>query len=130
MPRVWTVDEANAVLPQLREILTVLIEQKSRAELAQASLQELEMQRRGNGHDLEPELEFRRRRLREAVAQVRQSIEQVANMGCEVKDLDTGLVDFPSVRDGREVLLCWQMSEPRVMYWHDPESGFAGRKPL
>ena len=47
-----------------------------------------------------------------------------------VKDLDRGLVDFPALRDGEEVLLCWQVGEGEVAYWHGLEEGFAGRKPL
>lgn len=50
--------------------------------------------------------------------------------GCELKDLDAGLVDFPHHRDGQIVFLCWKRGEARIEYWHDLESGFAGRQPL
>ena len=51
-------------------------------------------------------------------------------LGVLVKDLDRGLVDFPALRDGEEVLLCWQVGEGEIAYWHGLEEGFAGRKPL
>lgn len=47
-----------------------------------------------------------------------------------VRDLDRGLVDFPSLRDGREVFLCWEEGEPQIAYWHDLDAGYAGRQPL
>jgi hypothetical protein len=51
-------------------------------------------------------------------------------MGCILKDINTGLVDFPTVRKGREVFLCWQHGEPEIAFWHDVDAGFAGRQPL
>lgn len=130
MAKVWSVDEANRALPFLREILTVLIEQNKRAELAREALLELEEQARNNGHGLDREMEHRQARLRDTLAQVRQGIEQLRSLGCEIKDLEVGLLDFPSFRGDREVLLCWRMDEPAVMYWHDPDKGFSSRQPL
>jgi hypothetical protein len=63
-------------------------------------------------------------------AQLTQGIEKIQETGCVVKDVDEGLVDFPSLRDGREVYLCWKLGEERIAYWHGMEEGFAGRKPL
>ena len=51
-------------------------------------------------------------------------------MDIVLRDADRGLVDFPSIRDGEEVYLCWQAGEPRVAWWHDPDAGFPGRRPL
>ena len=130
MRKLWTVEEADRALPQLREILSVLVEQKKTADLAERALAELQEHIRGNGHGMEREVAHRRLRVRDALAQVRQGIEQIRRMGCEIKDLDIGLVDFPSVLHGQEVLLCWQISEPAVLYWHEFDKGFASRKPL
>jgi hypothetical protein len=47
-----------------------------------------------------------------------------------VRDIDSGLIDFPSIRDGEEVYLCWLLDEAEIRFWHEPEAGFAGRKPL
>lgn len=62
--------------------------------------------------------------------EVEQAVAEIQETGCVVKDLDEGLVDFPSLRDGREVYLCWKLGEERIAYWHGLEEGFAGRKPL
>jgi hypothetical protein len=84
-----------------------------------------------NGGDLAPtdvsavqsELEREAEALRECVVAIEAA-------GAIVKDLDTGLVDFPSERDGEPVLLCWQLGEERIAWYHREEDGFAGRKPL
>jgi hypothetical protein len=128
--KLWTVDEANAALPYLREILPTLIEQKKRADLARASLHELEQRVRGDGEGAGPELEDRRTRLREALGRLRRGLEQVTRMGCVVKDLEIGLIDFPAELGGRRVYLCWRLGEPSVLYWHALDGSFAGRRPL
>ncbi len=130
MTKVWSVDEANRELPYLREVLTVLIEQNRRADLAREALLEIEAQAGSNGHALGEEKTFRRKRLLDALAQVRQGIEQIHALGCEIKDIETGLLDFPSELDGREILLCWRLDEPSVQYWHDRDQGFASRRPV
>ena len=57
-------------------------------------------------------------------------VEEIQERGAIVKDLDAGLLDFPSIRDGVEVLLCWRLGEDEVGWWHGPEDGFAGRRRL
>jgi hypothetical protein len=57
-------------------------------------------------------------------------VERLEELGVVIKDLDAGLVDFPALRDGDDVLLCWRVGEPSVEFWHDLEEGFAGRKPI
>ena len=57
-------------------------------------------------------------------------VQRLEELGVELKDLDLGLLDFPSVRDGREVLLCWHVGEESVEFWHGLEDGYAGRKPI
>ncbi len=63
-------------------------------------------------------------------AKLKQAIDKIQATGCVVKDLDEGLVDFPSLLNGQEVYLCWKLGEERIAYWHGMEEGFAGRKPL
>ncbi len=62
--------------------------------------------------------------------QLQEAVDQINETGCVVKDLDEGLVDFPSLREGEEVYLCWKLGERRIEYWHGIHEGFAGRKPL
>ena len=61
---------------------------------------------------------------------VERGVLSLQTIGCVLKDMSIGLVDFPAQRDGREVLLCWKFDEPTVMFWHDLQSGYQGRKRL
>ena len=56
--------------------------------------------------------------------------EELEDIGCELKDFEAGLVDFPSLRDGREIFFCWKLGEDKVGYWHTVTSGFSGRRPI
>jgi len=71
-----------------------------------------------------------REKRQKLVTQLQKAVNQIQATGCLVKDLDEGLVDFPTLRDGEEVYLCWKLGEERIAYWHGMEEGFAGRKPL
>lgn len=64
------------------------------------------------------------------MSQMMETIEKIQQTGCLVKDLDRGLVDFPTLMEGEEVYLCWKLGEERIGYWHGIHEGFAGRKPL
>lgn len=66
----------------------------------------------------------------DALHEIRELTESIEQFGCVIKDYASGLVDFPSFRDGREVYLCWKLGEGEVQSWHELEAGFAGRKPL
>jgi len=65
-----------------------------------------------------------------AAARLGEVIERIQEIGCLVKDLDEGLVDFPSLLEGEEIYLCWKLGEKRIGFWHGIDEGFAGRKPL
>jgi len=66
----------------------------------------------------------------ETLLGVRKTLKEIEEIGAQIKDVNSGLVDFPSRLFGREVLLCWRLGEDEVGYWHDLEAGFAGRQPL
>lgn len=66
----------------------------------------------------------------EAAARLSAIVDQIQETGCLVKDLDIGLVDFPSLLGEEEIYLCWKLGEERIAFWHGIEEGFAGRKPL
>lgn len=66
----------------------------------------------------------------DALQVMRKQLEWLAEQGIILRDADSGLVDFPSRREGRDVFLCWKLGEDRVVYWHPPETGFSGRRPL
>jgi hypothetical protein len=131
-PRYFTPDEANELLPQVRVAAVTLVEHRRALVEATAKRAELATRIAGNGGDFDPqeprELEEELERETEAVARAVSSLEE---LGVQVKDLDRGLVDFPSLRsNGEEVLLCWQVGEDEIAFWHGLEEGFAGRKPL
>ncbi|HEY2326243.1 MAG TPA: DUF2203 domain-containing protein [Gaiellaceae bacterium] len=68
--------------------------------------------------------------LASLASSLQECLEELQELGVEVKDLDTGLLDFPSLRNGEEVLLCWRVGEDAVSWWHHSQAGFAGRQPI
>ena len=129
--RHFTPEEANAALEELRPIAEALV--AHRREMAVAATRQARLVQRiaGNGGDFDPQepraLEEEFEREGEALARC---IEGLERLGVVVKDLDRGLVDFPALHNGEEVLLCWEVGEDQVAYWHGVDEGFAGRKPL
>jgi hypothetical protein len=129
--RYFTPEEANALLEEVRPVAEALVTHR-RAMAVTATRQARLVQRiAGNGGDFDPQeprtLEEEFKREGEAVARC---VEQLEAIGVLVKDLDRGLVDFPALRGDEEVLLCWQVGEDEIAYWHGVDEGFAGRKPL
>jgi hypothetical protein len=129
--RHFTPEEANALLEQVRPVAESLVAHRRAFTVAAARRARLTQRISGNGGDFDPqepsELDEQLQREAEAVAR---AVEELQALGVLVKDLDRGLVDFPALRYGEEVLLCWQVGEGEVAYWHGLEEGFAGRKPL
>lgn len=128
-PRYFTREEAEALLPVVEPILRDL--QRWQAELAalQADLAAERAKAMGNGHaprDGDDPLT----RARQLERRMTQSVEELTALGIEIKSLETGLIDFPALRDGRVVLLCWRLGETRIAWWHEVDGGFAGRAPL
>ena len=129
----FTPDEANGALAVVRPLVERLVEERrSYVELG-TELEEVQALVAGNGGSLDP---GRAGELQEAVAraaaQLAAIVGEINELGVQVKDLDRGLVDFPArhPEDGATVLLCWELGEPDVAFWHGLEDGFAGRKPL
>jgi hypothetical protein len=96
---------------------------------AVAALSALTPAMRQNGHAAQArELEAR---IQEVTEDLAAGIDQVTAMGIDIKSLEHGLIDFPSLREGRVVFLCWRLGEgPTIRFWHDIDAGFAGRRPL
>ena len=129
--RHFTPSEANELLPEVRPLAESLVEHRDGMRLAAERRARLTARIAGNGGDLDPqepgELDEQFERESQAVAR---AVEGLQRLGLLVKDLDRGLVDFPALHNGEEVLLCWQVGEDEVAYWHGVDEGFAGRKPL
>ena len=121
--RHYTLDEANASLGWVQEAITSLREAREGLsdEEAREALAEAGPQNGGGSPG---------RVVSEAFVQLRAALAQLQEAEVVLRDLDRGLVDFPALRDGREVYLCWLEGEDEIGYWHDLEAGFAGREPL
>ncbi len=126
--RYFTVEEARTLVPRLRGLLTALQAEKRELDRELAELRRLTPIAFLNGHGVR--LHAHEARVAELTRAIREKVRQIHQLGVEVKDLDMGLVDFPSLRDGREVYLCWKVDEPTVAYWHERDAGFRGRQPL
>jgi hypothetical protein len=127
--RHFTLEEANALLEQVRPVAESLVEHRRAFTVAAARRARLTARISGNGGDFDPLVprDLGEQLEQETEAVVR-AVEELEGLGVLVKDLDRGLVDFPSLRDGEEVLLCWQVGEDEIAFWHGLDEGFAGRK--
>lgn len=121
--RHFTIDEANALLDGLRPLLRQLqdaSEQLTDAD-AHALLAEAASTNGGGGPG---------RQVGEAFLEVRRLLAAVQGSGIVLRDIDRGLLDFPAVRNGEEIYLCWELGEDRVSWWHELDAGYQGRLPL
>jgi hypothetical protein len=130
--KTFTLDEAQALLPVLESLLKRAIEGKKSAEGLDERLQELRRRIFLSGGMLINVISVSgmRAEMEKLVQQAKDSVAEIDAIGVQVKDLETGLLDFPCNVDGEIVLLCWKMGEPRIDYWHSVEAGFRGRQPL
>jgi hypothetical protein len=127
----FTPDEANALLPTVRPLVERMVEAKRALDEAQVRSEAVAARITGNGGGLPPaKLAEVHDGVSRAATELARALEDVQATGAIVKDLDSGLVDFPSVREGENVLLCWQLGEDEVAFWHGYDDGFAGRRPI
>ncbi|HEX7103787.1 MAG TPA: DUF2203 domain-containing protein [Nitrolancea sp.] len=126
--KLYTVDEARSLVETLRPWLLEMRERRHEIATETEALRKLTPEMRGNGHA--PEVSRREGRIASCVEAIGRRLAQIDELGIEVKDLETGLVDFFSLRDGHVVFLCWAVDEPTVAYWHEINDGFRGRQPL
>ena len=129
-PRHFTLEEANALLARLRDILLQIQESKAKHDRLEEQAEEYAHHVSSNGHVVEKQLNETRQELAKAAAEVNSLMQRVNDLGREAKDIDEGLVDFRIEREGRDVYLCWKLGEPDIRWWHELETGFAGRRPL
>jgi hypothetical protein len=127
--RTFTPAEANSALAEVRPVVERLVEVRARLQELQGEQREVVQIIAGNGSGYAVS-EARTDEFAAAAAEFESCLERLEVLGVQVKDVDAGLVDFPSVRHGEDVLLCWRAGEEAVEFWHDLEEGFAGRKPI
>jgi hypothetical protein len=128
MARFYGIDEANERLAEVRPLLETL--RKERAEIAEEH-RELERDRGGNGSAEKAEaLAGREARIREIVRSMETRVHQLDEWGIALRDINTGLIDFPALANGRPIWLCWRLGEGDIGWWHEADAGFESRKPL
>lgn len=124
--KLFTVEEANALLPSVSQLLRKLQRSRRRLGAYREDAKQAAEQAEQGGGGIAGGLLYARL-LTNFAAQMG----ELEAIGVQLKDFDRGLVDFPSLRDGRVVLLCWQLDEgDELEWWHDLDTGFAGRTPL
>ncbi len=124
--KLFTIEEANALLPSVRKVLQRI--QRSRSRLgtfrdgAKLAAEGAELGGGGMANGVA---------YANILTDFTTEMAELEGMGIQLKDFDRGLIDFPSLRDGRVVLLCWQLGEgDELEWWHDMDAGFGGRTPL
>jgi hypothetical protein len=129
--RLFTIEEANQCLPLVRAITGDLVQLANEVVERRQRLAMLTAGRdRQEGNPYSDELVAIESEIEKDAIRLRGYIDELVELGVEPKSAIDGLVDFPSLMDGRIVLLCWKLGEPEVMHWHELEAGFAGRQAL
>lgn len=136
----FTVEEANAELAVLREIFGRVLQLRtqlkalfSRLDEADAAPTHAELasgEPWDDDDDYPDEVRRDRAVFQALVDTLREQVEAIQATGCVIKDIETGLVDWYALHEGREVFLCWQYGEREVTHWHELESGYSGRRPI
>jgi hypothetical protein len=130
--KTFTVDEAQSLLPLLESLLKRAIESKRDAQQVEEKLGELgrRIYLAGGMRVDVAEVGKQRTEMEGHLQRVRESISEIDSIGVQVKDMDSGLLDFPCKVDDQIVLLCWRMGESTIEHWHTIEDGFKGRQPV
>jgi len=132
MPRRFSLREAESLLPQVSRLIQEAVSLKSACHEAEEALQALSQKVMLYGGiivDRQRALGVKQRRD-SSLEKLKSAVERIQETGCLVKDIEKGLVDFPTLFRGEEVYLCWKMDEPGIRFWHKVEDGFAGRKQI
>ena len=133
-PKVFTVDEVNALLPRVRPLITQLQGLHSSIVKTNEQLDEsVGKLSAGNGYplkDVRQQIESLTRHQLQLVEAFHSALQQLEALGCILKDLNMGLVDFYTLRDDEPAFLCWKLGEETIRYWHSLESGYTDRQPL
>lgn len=132
MQRYFTLTDAERLLPDVQRAMEAALAVYQTHQQAESKLQEAMRRIMMLGGSLvnREEIAAIRSNRDTAAFELKNAIESIHELGCQVKDLETGLVDFPTLYRGEEVLLCWRFGEDGIRFWHGLEEGFRGRKPI
>ena len=118
--RRFTLEQANRALPLVRRVVSDIVQTR---EVATSLQSHLEKSTAKEHKRLQADLDV-------AIDKLHVYLDELTEIGCELKDFQAGLVDFIGRHQGRDVYLCWKLGEERINYWHELETGFAGRQPV
>jgi len=122
--RYFTVEEANALLPEIEPLMGRLLEHRARVVRDRKQIEDLLEDLHSNvGGPVASEMAQR-------FVAIERLVKKIQSYGCVVKDMNTGLLDFLAKIEGREVYLCWRYGEPRVAHYHELHTGYNGRQPV
>ncbi len=124
MPRYFTLSEANETLNTIHPLLEEIQAIRQKVLSSQPDIWSALEKSVGNGGNRSLSL------LIEDFEQLDALVHSILELGVLIKDINTGLLDFPALRNGREVYLCWQLGEGEIAFWHEVDSGYAGRQPI
>ena len=130
MAHYFTREEAEALLPQISVVLLKIQERRKVMQQSEEELGALHALSMGNGYHLHERIAKLQKVLAGQIQDLQELINELNDFGCELKDPSIGLIEFLSLRNGREIYLCWYLGEERINYWHYLDAGFAGRQPL
>ena len=132
MSRYFTLQEAESLIPMVKECLEAAISAKAMVGEIDSEMQELSARIcMLGGIEVDPDGIARRKLERiSLVHSIEESVNDIQSSGCLVKDLDMGLLDFPALLDGVEVYLCWKLGEAKIEWWHSTQEGFSGRRKI
>jgi hypothetical protein len=130
--KTFTIDEAQSLLPLLESLLKRARESKQAAQDVESQLAELgrRIYLAGGMRVNVADVGRQRTEMEAQLQRVRESVAEIDSIGVQVKDIDSGLLDFPCRMDDQVVLLCWRMGETAIEHWHTVEDGFQGRQPV
>lgn len=127
----YTVEEANSLVPWLRDSLRSLREAQENVQISVLVMQRLAAhKRKSHAAVVDYDIQMAERAIARGRDRMRDIVMEMTAKGVELRDLAYGLVDIPSVRDGEVVWLCWRLEEPEIAHWHEIGSGFASRRPI
>ena len=132
MPRYFTLSQAEQLLPEVESAIRDAIESKNGFEEVEAEWQSFasRVSMLGGVRVDHTQLSDLRERREACASRIKESVERIQEYGCLVKDLNMGLIDFPTLFRGEEVYLCWKLGESGIQFWHGVTEGFRGRKPI
>ena len=122
----YTIEQAEQQIPLVKRNVKRLIQLKKGLEI----LESIEVSCKSCGTDHFQNSTLFNKKYHKVSYEFFKNLEKLENMGCIVKDLNLGLIDFLAYHNGREVLLCWKIGEDSINHWHETDSGFSGRKPI